>query len=148
MESENGPLIRASGFYRLCLISTDDDVFQALITSKIHTNYVFGKYSDVFEGLGCLVGLYNVIIDPKVQPTVVAPRRHPLALKNEVNADLDRLESLGVIKNVTEPTDWASSIVVVNKPHKLRICLDPFHLNKSVEWSYYQAPTVEEIMPQ
>lgn len=73
------------------------------------------------------------MVDPKVQPTVVAPRRHPLALKNEINAELDRLESLGVLKKVTEPTDWASSVVVVKNPHKLRICLDPFHLNKAVK---------------
>lgn len=38
--------------------------------------------------------------------------------------------------------------MVVMKLHKLRICLDPFHLSKAVTRSYYQAPTVEEIMPQ
>lgn len=107
---------------------TNDEVFQALTISKIFTNDVIGKYSDVFEGLGCLEGSYNVIVDPNIQPTVVAPRRHPLALKNEINAELDLLESLRVIKKVTDPTDWVRSRVIVKKPHELRICLELFIL--------------------
>ena len=46
--------------------------------------------------------------------------------------ELDRMEKLAVISKVDEPTDWVSSMVLVEKPGKIRICLDPCNLNKSM----------------
>ena len=37
-----------------------------------------------------------------------------------------------VITPVTEPTEWVSSMLVVVKNNKLRICLDPHNLNKAI----------------
>lgn len=49
--------------------------------------------------------------------------------------------SLDVIRPVTEPTDWVSSITYVTKPDGLlRICLDPKDLNLQ-----HYIPTVEEL---
>ena len=58
------------------------------------------------------------------------------------------MEKKGVIVDV--PTDWVSSIVIVEKPGtgKLRICLDPKHLNQAIKREHYQSPTVEEIATQ
>ena len=57
------------------------------------------------------------------------------------------MEKKGVIRKVDVPTDWVSSIVIVEKPGtgKLRICLDPKHLNQAINREHYQLPTVEEI---
>jgi hypothetical protein len=41
--------------------------------------------------------------------------------------------NLGVIAKQDEPTDWVSSMVVVRKPGKLRICLDPKDLNRAIK---------------
>ena len=46
----------------------------------------------------------------------------------------------------TEPTEWISSMVVVAKPGKIRICLDPKDLNKAVKRPKYQMPTLEEVL--
>ena len=48
----------------------------------------------------------------------------------------------------TSPTEWISSMVVVAKPNKIRICLDPKDLNKAVLRPKYQMPTLEEILPK
>ena len=47
----------------------------------------------------------------------------------------------------TEPTEWISSMVVVTKPGRIWICLDPKYLNKAVLRLKYQMPTLEEILP-
>ena len=57
------------------------------------------------------------------------------------------MEKKGVIRKVDVPTDWVNSIAIVEKPGtgKLRICLDPRHLNQAIKREHYQLPTVEEI---
>ena len=47
---------------------------------------------------------------------------------------------MSVITKVTKPTPWISNVVVVRKPNKLRLCLDPLHLNKGIIRNHYPAP--------
>ena len=52
-----------------------------------------------------------------------------------------------VIERVTEPTDWVSSLVVVEKSNgKLRVCLDPRNLNKEIKCPHYTMPTLEDAV--
>ena len=47
-----------------------------------------------------------------------------------------------------EPTDWVSSLVVIEKKNKqLRLCIDPKDLNKHLKRSHYPLQTFEEIIP-
>ena len=56
------------------------------------------------------------------------------------------MEELGVIRKVEEPTEWVSSLVVVEKPNgKVRLCLDPRDLNKAIQREHYPMQTVEEV---
>ena len=56
------------------------------------------------------------------------------------------MEELGVIRKADEPTEWVSSLVVVQKPNsKVRVCLDPRDLNKAVQREHYPMKTVEEV---
>jgi len=60
---------------------------------------------------------------------------------------LDNLESKCFIKKVTEPTKWVSSLVVVMKSNgKLRLCIDPTHLNKAIQRHHYPSPCIEEVI--
>ena len=63
----------------------------------------------------------------------------------ELKQKLEELVEQGVIAWVTEPTPWISNIVVIWKSHKLRICIDPYPLNKAIQRNHYPTPTVEEI---
>ena len=70
-------------------------------------------------------------------------RRIPVAIRNE--AKLADLEKRGIIKNEATPTEWISNMVVA-KPGKIRICLDPQELNKIIQRPKYQMPTLEELL--
>ena len=95
---------------------------------------LIAEYSTVFEGLGCLDQPYHIKIDDTVQPIICSPRNIPVALRECVRDEIDRMEKLGVLKKVEEPTAWVSSLVVIekHKTGKLRLCLDPRHLNKAI----------------
>ncbi len=57
-------------------------------------------------------------------PKFFKPRPIPLALKDVVGQELDRLEKQGVIKKVNS-SDWAAPIVTVPKPEgQIRLCGD------------------------
>ena len=63
--------------------------------------------------------------------------------------ELTQLVEKKIIEKVTEPTDWVSSLVVVEKKNgKLRLCIDPKDLNKNLKRSHYPLPTFEEIVPE
>lgn len=59
------------------------------------------------------------------------------------------MEKLGVIAKTEEPTDWVSSLHIIEKKNgQLRICLDPRDLNKAIKRENFKLPTREEIMSQ
>ena len=81
--------------------------------------------------------------DETVKPVQHTPRRVPVALRDEVKEKLLDLEKRGIIKKVTAPTEWISSMVIVAKPAKIRVCLDP----RVFKRPKYQISTLEEILP-
>jgi len=58
------------------------------------------------------------------------------------------LKKKGTINKGADPTKWSISMVIIAKPGKLRICLDPRDLKKALKRPKYQMPTLEEILPQ
>ena len=56
---------------------------------------------------------------------------------------------LGIIKRVTDPIDWVSSLVtVMNHNGKIRLYSDPKDLNKSIKREHYKLSTAEEIFAE
>ena len=56
-----------------------------------------------------------------------------LYLMDKVKTELQRMEKMGVISRVSEPTDWCAGLVVVPKPDgRVRICVNPTKLNQNV----------------
>lgn len=104
---------------------------------------VFLEYPDVFQGLGCIKDRkHTIVLQENATPVVHPPRKMPFALRERLKKELDWMEQLGVIQKVDYPTDWVNSIHVVEKPDKsLRVCLDPFQLNKSIKREYVYLPT-------
>ena len=108
---------------------------------------IFDDFDDLFGDLVCLPGTYHINIDPNVKPVVHPPHRVPFAIRHKLQAELDRLVSLGVIEKVDQPTDWVNSIVLIEKHNgDLCICLDPKDLNRAIKQKFVQMPTTEEIM--
>ena len=61
-------------------------------------------------------------------------------MKKEIN----KIEELGVIEKVLQPTDCVNAVVVIEKPDKsLRVCIDPHDLNKAIKRSHHPMPTFD-----
>ena len=103
------------------------------------------EYKDVFEGLSDLPGEYHIVTDEAVKPVIHPPRRVPVSLREQIKAKLDEMVQRDIITSVTEPTPWVSTMLVVVKPDKLRICIDPSDLNRAICREHYQMPTIEEV---
>lgn len=108
------------------------------------------RFPSVFEGkVGLLRDNVHLDIDTSVPPVKNPPRRVPLAVQDDLKAELDRLESMGVIEKVDTPTDWISSMVCAKKANgKLRVCIDPRPLNKALKRSHYMIPVLDDVLPK
>lgn len=151
-----GPLLSYSTCIGLGLITINDcdspsnvssleDTPSVGIAVTVGIADILEEYKDVFEGLGDLPGEHHIVTDDTVPPVVHPPRRVPVALRNQIKEKLDEMVTSGILAPVTEPTEWVSSMLVIVKPNKLRICLDPRDLNKAIRREHYQMPTVEEV---
>ncbi|KAK7901454.1 hypothetical protein WMY93_018223 [Mugilogobius chulae] len=135
------------GFMHFTLPDEAFKVDSMLPPGHLSKDRVISKYSEVFTSpVEALPGEVHFDLDPEVKPVQCAPRNVPIALKAAVKEQLDKYEAEGHITAVTEPTDWISNMVIVNRPQKLRICLDPKFLNKALRRSHYIMPTLEDVL--
>ena len=94
------------------------------------------SHPKVFTGLGCMPGEYDIKLREGVTPfNLTTPRRIPILLLARVETELKRMEDMGVIEKVVQPTEWCFPVVVISKKDgKVRICGDVIQLNKAVLW--------------
>ena len=72
---------------------------------------------ELFSCLGRMRRNYKIQLCENAPPySNSTPRRVPIPLLPKLQAELERMEELGVISKVDEPTDWCSGMVVVPKP--------------------------------
>ena len=119
---------------------------------------ILSQYSGCFEGIGHFPGdLYKFHLKPEHKPAQHAPRKVPIHLESAFKEEIESLVKLGILEEVKEHTDWVNSYVIVEKDtgnhlspnhiikKKLRICLDPRHLNDALERKPYHTRSVDEI---
>ena len=107
------------------------------------------QYPNQVDRIGHFPCTYHITLKDDSLPVVHAPRKFPIHIRDELKAKLDSMESQGVIKRVTAPTDWVNSMVTSrNSNGKLRVCLDPKDLNKCIKRSHHKTPTLEEMTYQ
>ena len=106
------------------------------------------QYNDVFTGEGKLEGQLHLEIDKNVQPVQLPTRRVPIALREPLKHELDRLSNIGVIQKVDTPTDWISALVVTTKKNgKVRLCIEPKPLNEGLRRNHYPLATIDDVLP-
>ena len=72
------------------------------------------KYPYLFKGLGKTPGEYHIHLKDDAKPFALStPRRVALPLQPKVKKELQRMEQLGVISRVDDPSDWCAGMVVV-----------------------------------
>ena len=105
---------------------------------------------DLFQGLGTIEGEYTIVLKADAKPYALAtPRRIPIPLKSSVEQELKRMQQLGVIRKVDEPTEWCTGMVVVPKSNgQVRICVDLTKLNQNVCRERHILPSVEQTLAQ
>ncbi len=108
-----------------------------------------------FEGIDAVLDEFlqpcqkevNIKLKDDATPVVIPARRVPLALQEEVWAELQRMQRLGVISPVNEPRQWCHAMVVARKPNgKLRICIDPRTLNPHLEREEMMIPDIDGVI--
>ena len=95
---------------------------------------ILDQYPSVFSSLGTFQNACEIKLKPEGQPVVLYTARNVLLpLRKKIQEELTRMESLGVITEVEEPTAWCSGMVAVpKKSGRIRICVDLLPLNESV----------------
>lgn len=108
------------------------------------------QFPSLFKGLGKLSGEYTIKLKEGAKPfALMTPRRVAIPLLPAVKKELKRMEELGVITRVEEPTEWCAGMVVVPKSEgKVRICVDLTKLNTSVLRERHILPAVDSILAQ
>ena len=126
-----------------CLYSTEEEL------SDIKKQYQ-QQFPKVFNGLGTLGGEYRVKLREDAIPyALYAPRNVPISLHPKVREELQRMETLGVIQRVSQPTPWCAGMVVLpKKSGAIRICVDLKPLNESVLREVHPIPKVDDILAQ
>ena len=143
IEDLERPLLSRQACNALCVIAK---VAEIRSTSDKQTHVQ--SHPKLFKGLGCLKGEYEIKTDPDVQPfNLTLPRRIPIPQLPRVKEEICRMEKLGVIEQLDEPTKWCSPMVVVPKSNgKVRICRDFIQLNKAALQENHPMPTTEQTL--
>lgn len=148
VEEDVLPLLGLRACRRMGLVSFSEAVHQLSPTDDDFSVEIQTEYSDLFsDELGKLPVTYSMTLDPDVKPVVRPAHRIPVAMKDRVKAELDKMQELGVIIPVSEPTDWVSSMVATSKKDKqeIRICINPRDLNTALKRPHHPMRTVEEV---
>ena len=119
------------------------------VTRGLTKQQIVNNFSHLFDNkLGCFDKPVQLELDDRVPPVKMPLRRYPIALKDKLGRELERLDSLGVLERVVSATDWVSSVVVeTKKDRSLSICIDPRPLKKALKRFHYPMPVVDDILP-
>ena len=119
--------------------------------NAVEAEEVKEKFPNLFKGLGKLDGPdYVIKLKPDANPHPIStPRRVPVPLFFKVKEELSRMEQVGIIFKVDEPTEWCAGMGVVPKANgKVCICVDLTKLNESILREYHPLPSVDHTLAQ
>ena len=104
-------------------------------------------FAKVFEGLGTLGEEYKIQLKNDAVPYSCTPRNVPLPLRDKVQEELERMESMGAISKVDTPTPWCAGMVVMpKKSGDVRIWVYLKPLNGSVLREVHPIPSVDKTL--
>ncbi|KAI4876721.1 hypothetical protein NFI96_000425 [Prochilodus magdalenae] len=67
------------------------------VSAEDGTQSLLEKYADVFQGIGEFPGECHLCIDPNATPVAYPPRRVPIALRDRLEQELDKMEKSNII---------------------------------------------------
>ena len=155
VNAEVQPILGYTAAQSMELIAVKQENISAVSTSEsshvpVTMQQLEERFPSVFNGkVGLLRDNVHLDIDTSVPPVKNPPRRVPLAVQDDLKAELDRLEGMNIIEKVDTPTEWISSMVCARKANgTLRVCIDPRPLNKALKRSHYMIPVLDDVLPK
>ncbi|XP_074026147.1 uncharacterized protein [Leptinotarsa decemlineata] len=88
---------------------------KAEYSQDAHYEKIIKGFNDVFTGLGCLEGTFNIKLEPNACPKIHVPRKVPIAVQEKSKNKLLNLEKNKIIVRVDHPTDWVNSFSLFQK---------------------------------
>ena len=118
---------------------------------KLAVNGVLHEFKDLFankdDPLGYCETIKHKIDVGDSRPIKQRFRRLRPPLKEKVEAEIDRMEELGLIEKSVSP--WASPLVpVVKRDGRVRICIDYRKVNAVTKKDSYPLPHIEDALSQ
>ena len=107
------------------------------------------EFPQLFKGIGCMDGEISIKLKEGAIPHVEPIKHVPHAMQGLLKMELDKLCKEGILHKVdiSEPIEWLNSFVCVKKNNgKIRLCLDPTHLNKWIIRPHHSAKLVDDIL--
>ncbi|CAH2085636.1 unnamed protein product [Euphydryas editha] len=116
--------------------------------NMVQIENIISKYGDVFQdGLGTFRGEpVNIHLKTSASPKFLKARPVPYAIKADVEKEIDRLVSEGVLQPVSY-SEWATPVVPIRKKSgEIRLCGDyRSTVNQVTESDTYPMPTANEV---
>ena len=103
------------------------------VTEESFKHSIEKEYPELFKGIGLMDGKISIKLKDGAIPHIEPIQRVPHAMQEPLKLELDKLVREGILHKVdiSEPIEWLNSFVCVRKTNgKIRLCLDPTHLNK------------------
>ena len=108
----NGPLLGRIACQKLGVVAKVDGIASPERTP----GHMRRTHPKLFTGLVCMPGEYEIKLCEGVTPfNLATPRRIPIPLLPRVREELKRMEDMGVIEKVDQPTNCCPPIVVIPK---------------------------------
>nr|XP_002730526.1 PREDICTED: uncharacterized protein K02A2.6-like [Saccoglossus kowalevskii] len=105
------------------------------------------KYADRFEGIGKMRDTKAILhINTSVKPVAQQHRRVPFHVREQVEAEINKLEQLDIIEKADGATPWVSPIVIVPKKTGIRVCVNMRAANQAIERERHPMPTIEDLI--
>ena len=147
VKEDHLPLLGLSTAQKMGLITVEESNMERVCTvssTLTSTDPVLSQYKEASEGdLGDLPG--SATLTPHAIPVPMPDRRTPISIRPDLKQELNRLEKLGVITKITEPTPWISQMVITKKKSgALRVCIDPKELNMALIRERFTIPILED----
>ena len=112
--------------------------------------HVMELYPDLFEGVGTMTGAeVKLDVDLSIPPVIQPPHKIPQAMIEPLKREINRMLEFKVIQklDINEATDWCHNLVLVRKPNgKLRVCLDPHTIYRTLQFNVHNAHTFQDIV--
>ena len=119
------------------------------IESDCFKKQIETEFPNLFKGIACMDREISIKLHDGAIPHTELIRRVPHAMQQPLKEELEKLFKERILHKVdiNKPIEWLNSFVCVKKPNgKIRLCLDPTHLNKWIIHPRHSAKLVDDIL--